>query len=38
MKIHQLPVRDLAIDVGLMLGMFTAIFAFGVAALPLIPT
>lgn len=37
MQAHHIPLKDLTIDVGLMLGMFFAIFAFGVAALPYMP-
>jgi hypothetical protein len=37
MQTHHLPLKDISIDVGLMFGMFLAIFAFGLAALPYMP-
>lgn len=37
MKHPNYPLKEMSIDLGLVIGMITAIFAFGVAALPLFP-
>lgn len=37
MQNHHIPLKDISIDFGLMIGTFLAIFVFGMAALPYMP-